>query len=337
MPVISIVVPIYNQDRYLAQCVDSLLCQSFSDVEIILVDDGSTDQSGAMCDRYGGRDSRIRVIHKGNGGLSDARNAGIDAASGEYIGFVDSDDFVAKDLYEKLITSLKKEDADIAVCSCTIVDEEGRFMPRENEKCVLSDCTYTGGQILNGQGAYWLNVVAWNKLYKRTVFAELRYPKGKYHEDEFVFHKIYAQAKKVVTISDKLYFYRRTQGSITDPKNVFFTLDRAEAMYGRINFCIQKGYVNNILNYEKTMFMPLDIMVRRGKIGPEHKAGYHRVKQLNREIVKTLRAGGYISLKMYLGRYAFYMFPFLWRLDQILCRIYNKLSRISRPAKADRE
>ena len=337
MSEISIVVPVYNQDRYLAQCVESLLSQTFSDIEIILVDDGSTDQSGTICDRYEKMDVRIRVIHKVNGGLSDARDAGIDAAEGEYIAFVDSDDFVAKEMYDKLYVSIKREGADIAVCNCTIVDGEGRFIPKENEKCVLLEGMYTGGQILNGQGSYWLNVVAWNKLYKRSIFARIRYPKGKYHEDEFIFHELYDNAKRVVCISDKLYFYRKTSGTITDPRNVMYTLDRAEAMFSRIKFCVQKGYMKNVIAYEKTMFMPLETVVRRGKMTPLCREKYHRVKQLNKEIVKNLYAGQVIPLRMYLGRNVFYYFPFLWWLDQMLCRIYSKLSRALASEKTDRE
>lgn len=328
MPVISIIVPVYNQEKYLAQCIDSLLCQTFSDIEIFLVDDGSTDRSGAICDSYAKRDTRIKVIHQKNGGLSDARNTGLDMAVGEYIAFVDSDDFVAENIYEKLYHSLIKADADIAVCSCVIVDEKSQAIPKENEKCVLSDHTYTGEQVINGEGTYWLNVVAWNKLYRKNIFAELRYPKGKYHEDEFLFHELYDLAKKTVCISDKLYYYRKTSGTITDPQNVMYTLDRAEAMYNRIKFCIQKGYVIKVQAYEKVMFRPLEAVVRRGKSKCQDKEKFTRVEQMNKEIVKQLYCHRLISLSTLAGRYMFYWFPGLWWLDQIVHRICNKFIRV---------
>lgn len=116
MPKISIIVPVYNVEKYLEKCVRSILAQTFTDFELILVDDGSPDSSGAMCDQFAEQDQRVKVIHKENGGLSDARNAGIEIATGEYLGFVDSDDYIADDMYELLYTNIVKEDADLSIC-----------------------------------------------------------------------------------------------------------------------------------------------------------------------------------------------------------------------------
>ncbi|HEL7541574.1 TPA: glycosyltransferase, partial [Enterococcus faecalis] len=116
MPKISIIVPVYNVEKYLEKCVRSILAQTFTDFELILVDDGSPDSSGAMCDQFAEQDERVKVIHKENGGLSDARNAGIEIATGEYLGFVDSDDYIADDMYELLYTNIVKEDADLSIC-----------------------------------------------------------------------------------------------------------------------------------------------------------------------------------------------------------------------------
>ena len=116
MPAISVIVPIFNVENYVRKCVDSILNQTFSDIEIILVDDGSTDASGRICDEYLSKDDRIRVIHKENGGLSDARNAGLDMCTGEYIGFVDGDDYIDGDMYELLYKNLIQYDADISMC-----------------------------------------------------------------------------------------------------------------------------------------------------------------------------------------------------------------------------
>lgn len=116
MPKISVIVPVYNVAPYLKKCVDSIINQTFTDIEIILVDDGSTDESGTICDQYAQKDSRVKVIHKPNGGLSDARNSGLEVCSGEYIGFVDSDDWISPDMYETLIHFAVKEDLDVAMC-----------------------------------------------------------------------------------------------------------------------------------------------------------------------------------------------------------------------------
>lgn len=114
---ISIIVPVYKVENYLSKCLDSMICQTYKNIEIILVDDGSPDNSGKICDDYAKKDSRIKVIHKENGGLSDARNAGLKIATGKYIGFVDSDDYISVEMYEKLYNQAKKEDADIACCN----------------------------------------------------------------------------------------------------------------------------------------------------------------------------------------------------------------------------
>ncbi|EME3187758.1 glycosyltransferase, partial [Enterococcus faecalis] len=167
MPKISIIVPVYNVEKYLEKCVRSILAQTFTDFELILVDDGSPDSSGAMCDQFAEQDQRVKVIHKENGGLSDARNAGIEIATGEYLGFVDSDDYIADDMYELLYTNIVKEDADLSICGIYDVYEgkepivksliQGTFSREEALLLILQ------GNIIS--------VHAVNKLYKRKLFA----------------------------------------------------------------------------------------------------------------------------------------------------------------------
>ena len=132
---ISVIVPVYNIEAYLRKCIDSILAQTYTNLEIILVDDGSTDNSGEICNEYAAKDARIRVIHKGNGGLSSARNTGIDIATGKYIGFVDSDDYLAPDMYEKLLGAIVNNHADISVCNVHHVDE--------NEELISSTFLFT--------------------------------------------------------------------------------------------------------------------------------------------------------------------------------------------------
>lgn len=137
MPKISIIVPVYNVEKYLEKCVRSILAQTFTDFELILVDDGSPDSSGAMCDQFAEQDQRVKVIHKENGGLSDARNAGIEIATGEYLGFVDSDDYIADDMYELLYTNIVKEDADLSICGIYDVYEGKEPVEKQQQYIVL--------------------------------------------------------------------------------------------------------------------------------------------------------------------------------------------------------
>ncbi|MCC4122244.1 glycosyltransferase [Enterococcus faecalis] len=210
MPKISIIVPVYNVEKYLEKCVRSILAQTFTDFELILVDDGSPDSSGAMCDQFAEKDQRVKVIHKENGGLSDARNAGIELATGEYLGFVDSDDYIADDMYELLYTNIVKEDADLSICGIYDVYEgkepivksliQGTFSREEALLLILQ------GNIIS--------VHAVNKLYKRKLFADLRYPKGKYHEDSFIIVDLLSECQKVSIDSTQKYYYYHRMGSI---------------------------------------------------------------------------------------------------------------------------
>ena len=185
MEKISIIVPIYNVAPYLPACLDSIIHQTYLNLEIILVDDGSPVESGKMCDSYL-EDERVKVIHKENGGLSDARNAGIDAAKGKFLGFVDSDDYVHPRFYELLLQALKEEGADIAGCDVKKVCKTEKI--EEKEQQPIQRTVYSGREAtanLYDAQMYLKSVVAWNKLYKKELFEEIRFPKGKLHEDEF--------------------------------------------------------------------------------------------------------------------------------------------------------
>lgn len=204
MKLISIIVPVYNVEKYLPQCIDSLINQTYKNLEIILVDDGSTDSSGIICDNYSRIDSRIKVIHKTNGGQGSARNAALDVAKGEYIGFVDSDDWVKNDMYESLYTAIKKYDADISACGQYDVEYSRSVMMRVSDTIQLMDTS----EALKSYFTYTLLATAvWDKLYKRELWSEIRFPQV-FREDIFVTYKIIANAKKIVHIGDAKYFYR---------------------------------------------------------------------------------------------------------------------------------
>ncbi len=240
MDLISIIVPVYNVEKYIHQCVDSIINQTYTNLEIILVDDGSPDNCGKICDEYAAKDSRIKVIHKPNGGLSDARNCGIEAADGEWLMFIDSDDWIEPDMAQKLLDAVTKEKADMAVCSVTLFNEKERLTP---DNYLSPARTVSGIQLLKEK---WLNVqfiIACNKIYKKELFENIRYPVGKLHEDEFVIHYLLYEAKKVCVIEDKLYNYRQNENSITgskySPRNLdaFFAIADRICFYNQIN-CI---------------------------------------------------------------------------------------------------
>lgn len=211
---ISIVVPIYNVETYLKECIDSILNQTYSNIEVILVDDGSTDNSGKMCDQYKMQDNRICVLHKENGGLSDARNVGINQAKGKYIAFVDSDDVVADDMIEYLFSMINTYKADMSVCQCDYIDETSRLI--KNNANVENICISGKEECLKALlGESGLNTVAWGKLYKTEFFKDVRYPVGKYHEDVYTTYKLVEKCNKIVIGNEHKYLYRKRLSSIS--------------------------------------------------------------------------------------------------------------------------
>lgn len=212
MEKISIIVPVYKVEQYLHQCIDSIIGQTYTNLEIILVNDGSPDGCGKICDEYREKDRRIIVIHKENGGLSDARNAGIRISTGKYIGFVDSDDYIEKDMYEFLYNLIIKYDADISIC--------GRYELKDldfpsNKK--YKDICYTKElaikEILKDDK---LRSYAWDKLYKAKLFNDVTYPKGKYYEDMYTTYKLIQKSNKIVLNASPKYHYRFRKESITN-------------------------------------------------------------------------------------------------------------------------
>ncbi len=214
-PLISVIVPIYKVEEFLPTCLDSILAQTYKNLEIILVDDGSPDNCGMICDEYAKKDSRIIVIHKENGGLSDARNAGLDICTGDYISFVDSDDYVDKSFIESLYCNLSESKADLAVCFFRYVRPGEVLRRKTTHRHGVTN--FTGNDLLNKlYDPSWIpaNVVSWNKLYKRFIWDNLRFPVGKLNEDEYVIVDIYNRAKVVAVSNAKLYFYRLRDNSI---------------------------------------------------------------------------------------------------------------------------
>lgn len=238
-PLISIVVPIYQVEKFLPRCIESIQKQTYSNIEILLVDDGSPDACPDICEAYAKDDPRIRVIHQENGGLSAARNTGIAAAKGEYIGFVDSDDYIEPVMYEKLYRIMQKEHAVLGIANYDYVDEDGKPWKQAKWQSPLEDGILSGKQvlarILQDQG--WYYVTAWNKLYHADLWKDLRYPPGKIHEDEFVAHRIYLRSAVIASTGEVLYHYVQNGKSIMNTGYSVKRLDRLEALTGRLREC----------------------------------------------------------------------------------------------------
>lgn len=226
---ISIIIPVYKVEQYLKKCLDSIEEQTYTNLEVILVDDGSPDKCGNICDEYAAKDARFQVIHKENAGVARARNDGIMKATGDYISFIDSDDWIAKDAYEKMYKALKENDADCAVGGCvTVIEKDGRLLPQKRKNIFVGTETTQQAMkrvLLNGSAI-------WNRLFKREIFDEIRFPLDRINDDEVVALHAYAECKKIVFIGDDTYYYRIRANSITTSA---FSIKKMDVYYNSID------------------------------------------------------------------------------------------------------
>ena len=224
---ISVIVPVYKVEPYLRQCVDSILNQTYRDLEVLLIDDGSPDKCGEVCDEYEKKDRRVRVFHTENRGLSAARNLGLKEARGEYIGFVDSDDWIEPDMYKTMLARLEETGAEI--CACGFWEEYGNTIIKtslpdvcyENEEGVIA--------LLEGR----IRQFAWNKLYLKELFKRLLFPEFHVFEDVATIYRTFFDAEKTVSISNLLYHYRRHKDCISNDHSVNHLMDYWDSYYMR--------------------------------------------------------------------------------------------------------
>lgn len=264
MDLISIIIPVYNVENYIYRCVDSVLGQTYTNLEIILVDDGSPDSCGQICDEYAQKDNRIKVIHKENGGLSDARNHGIDAATGEWLFFLDSDDWIHPQSMEKLYEAAEKNKVSVSMCG---------YLQTEGDNPIVD---------VSIQAEMWLprdiylkhhvvSTVACAKLYSKDCFEKIRYPKGKLHEDEFVTYKILFQQDKIAFINQPYYAYFINNEGITKSKWNPQRLIILDAFEERLSFFKK---IRDIELIEKTEQLYLWLLVNSHKNAG--KAGFRK-------------------------------------------------------------
>lgn len=310
---ISIIIPVYKVEKYLNKCIDSIISQTYKNLEIILVDDGSPDNCPQICDDYAVKDERITVIHKANGGLSDARNAGIDICKGQFLMFIDSDDFIASDMIEKLYNSI--ENSDLCICNFQFADENGSIIVNKDFDCLDRKMLWRSQEFWD---YYYMGVcipcvVAWNKLYRKELFKNIRYDVGKRNEDEFIIDKIIRQCERITFIPDKLYMYRQRSGSIMSQLYTVKNLDFSEAEYQRsCRFIANKEYdlaVRSCTHYLKVL---TDIALKLDMNVKENKIAYKKEKEKFKSLVYSLGLNKFgimerIKVMLYLYLELFYI------------------------------
>ena len=243
---ISIIIPVYKVEIYLEKCIQSVINQTYENLQIILVDDGSPDNCGKICDEYAKKDHRIEVIHKSNGGLSDARNKGLEIAKGEYIGFVDSDDYIEADMYEVLYNLLKQYNADVSICNFYTVSQ-GKISIKNADNGINE---YNRIEILK-EILLDKNIqsYAWNKLYKKELFDEIKYPIGKKYEDIGTTFYLLEKCNKVVVTGKSEYYYINRQDSIVNNVTESTITDYIELIMQRYDY-IEKN-IKELSSYNK--------------------------------------------------------------------------------------
>lgn len=237
---VSVIVPVYNVENYLEKCLDSLVNQTLKNIEIIVVNDGTKDDSQKIIDRYTKIYSNIKSYKKENGGISSARNFGISKSSGDYIGFVDSDDYIDKTMYEKLYNKIVSEDYDIVLCDLYRVYGERLVYTSSNTKDDLSNKDLVKNSMLN------FYPTVWNKLYKKALFDELKFKEKVWFEDVELLYRLYSKINKIGVVKEPLYYYVQRQGSITSSVN-----NKIYDYIDNMNSVIDYYKINNIYNEYK--------------------------------------------------------------------------------------
>ncbi|MFC4800162.1 glycosyltransferase family 2 protein [Neobacillus sp. GCM10023253] len=285
-PIISIIVPVYNVESFIRECIDSILNQAFEDFELILVNDGSTDQSGNICDEYSIKDSRVTVIHKKNGGQSSARNRGIDAAAGDYIGFVDSDDWIHKEMYKILYTKAMETAADITACNLMQYnkDSSGHLYSANTTDQLFDRDSAMHELYLNER----LTFSPCNKLYKKELFNGIRFKEGYILEDMDFAYRIIHQADRIFYTGQALYYYRYNEHSTMRKDFSKKRLDEFEVRKNMYLFYLKNypGIANEV--YAEWFLTGLMLYINIGKYFKHEQNQYKYLIETDREKLKPL-------------------------------------------------
>lgn len=315
---VTVIVPVYNVADYLDRCVSSIVNQTYDNLEIILVDDGSPDSCPVKCDEWAKRDSRIRVIHQPNAGLSAARNAGLKCMSGDYVAFIDSDDYVTNDYIAVMLREALQTNADLVVCSFMQEDEEKGVKKVENH--IIEQRSGTAKEMYELVASGF--IMAWNKLYRSSLWNDMAFPVGKVHEDELVFHRIFFECGIVATVAKPLYHYGYNSQSIMHSKYSLGALAREEAIIDRIEYQLRYDCLESIPNKIGSIFADLDFAaVRLDLADPAVK---REMRFLATQLKQTgiLNVNGLLNSRQRLSMNVFTRVPLVYlRLKKVLNRL----------------
>lgn len=306
MTLISVIIPVYNVESYLEDCLNSVIGQTYRNLEIILVNDGSTDGSLQICERFRNQDARVMLINQENGGLSDARNAGIATATGEYITFVDSDDLIVTTFIEQMYGAAIENKAEIVECNFSkFSDGEAVFLKNSCEKeiAVQSYNTETALKLLLEDR---LRQMACAKIFERKLIGDVLFEKGKLHEDEFWMYKIFGKALNVVKIDDALYLYRQQSSSIMGKSYHLKRLDAIEAFNGQVCYvqkyfpklipvAVRRLFYGTLFHYHQLTVNNVD-----GERRERKKLMDNLIKYNNKEYTDTWNAKDLLWFKLFL-------------------------------------
>lgn len=319
---ITIVVPVYNVGAYLLnRCVNSILYQSYRKLEIILVDDGSTDESSAICDDWATRDDRVKVVHRKNGGLSAARNTGTKKAKGKYIAYIDSDDWIEVDMIKCLYETLIETDSDMSICGIILTDgEKKEFLPWYEEKCVFCMNDAYEELIKNKK----ITSHAWNKLYKIDIVNKVPFPEGKIYEDIRIMHEVFRLCKQVVVVKEYFYnYYRRTNSIVSTPK-LYNKLEYSAAFRDRYEY-VKKytpQYKEIVLSQVASS---IAFSIVQNQFSKEERKKYKdellRAKKFlrTRRVNKIIRKNCTCNVRMY-----YYLAAVFWGFGNVIYRLLLK-------------
>ena len=311
---ISVIIPVYNAENYLARCLDSVVNNSYKCLEIILVDDGSVDNSPQICDYYVMKDNRIKVIHKSNAGTAAARNDALNIAKGDYIAFCDNDDYISPYFYESMLKALEETDADVVVSEMTRDEKYSFNKIATDKKAVLVD---KHNFILGTYSGNWTrNTAPWNKLYKRELFDEIRFPSGKGYEDAYTTYKLLYKSKKIAYLDKILYCWYRNDESYSSKKsNVKKLLFREEAISQQMDFYSENDYLDvkkAVGKFYLQQLMMMLFQIRNDYVqSKESKETYDILFKIAK---KSLNKYGYLCDKDEKRKFFEYLHPILSKL-----------------------
>lgn len=312
---ISVVIPVYNVENYIKKCIDSVINQSYKKLEIILVDDGSNDNSSIICDEYKEKDNRIKVIHKKNSGLSEARNSGIDIAKGKYIAFIDSDDYISNDYFEYLYKLLIDNNADIAVCDYQLFSDK-----LKNKKQKEKIETFFSLEILEKMLYGNHNLIsAWCKLYKKSLFNNIKYPKGQCYEDVNTTFLLYEKSQKVVISNLKKYFYLVRKDSITNQNFSERNFDIIKSNDEMIEYLSKYNELEVALKRRK-LFSRISLlckMITSNYNGNEKNKIIKYIKNNKNDILKNKKSSNKDKISVYLLLISERLFEIIWKIYKL--------------------